>query len=375
MAQVKLEHQHVTVGQPLPFDLLDEHGRVLLMHGFLIRTSDQLDRLIERGVLFNQETEAMPQSQPAVASVFNRIGELACCFDALMSKTIPDYGAALNIAVSIQELCEQDGDAALANILLHKSGRYSLRHSFHSAVITEILLSHLARPAEIRRFAVAGALTMNVGMLDLQDILYRQDAPLTVEQKRAIVVHPQMALKALREAGIDHPVWLDVVEHHHEMIDGTGYAKRLHRDDLSIESQAVSLADRFCTLVLEREFRAGMLPSQAVKDLLGRQSATVEPTLAAAFVKEVGSFPPGTVVALVNGEVGVVVRRLLNAAQPMVRGLRSANGINYPEPPKRLTSKLNYEIKEALGADIVKNHDLTSLWGLIQPDEMPQRAI
>lgn len=370
MVQVQLEYRHVAVGQPLPFDLTDEQGRILLKHGYPIQSTGQLDRLIERGVFFDKKVEEIPPEQQQAAgkiSVFHRIGELARAFDGLIGKEVPDYAGVLEIAASIQELCELDADAMLANILLQKEGRYALRHSFHTAVMTEMLLSHLARPAEIRCYAVAGALTMNICMLDLQDIFYRQDAPLTVEQKLAMVAHPKMAISALKEVGIDHPVWLDVVEHHHEMIDGSGYAKRLFKDDLSIESQAASMADRFCSMVLERAFRPGMLPSLAAKDLLNRQSPTIEPALAAAFVKEVGSYPPGTVVALVNGEVGVVVRRLLNPAQPLVRGLRSANGISYPEPPKRLTSRLNYAIKEDLSTDMLNNHDLTSLW---EPDEM-----
>jgi hypothetical protein len=76
------------------------------------------------------------------------------------------------------------------------------------------------------------------------------------------------------------------------------------------------------------------------------------------------------VVALVNSEVGVVVRRLLNPAQPVVRGLRSSSGIRYAELPKRLTSKANYAIKEALSAETAKDFDLSALWDPVPPDEM-----
>lgn len=372
VAIVRLEYRHVLLGQPLDFDVIDEQERILLIKGYVIRSEEQLDRLIMRGVFFKKiidETVQLPQEDNNI-SVFLQIGELANRFDTLIDKAAMDCGEVLDIAGRIQELCESDSDAALANIQLQKAGRYSLRHSFHAAVLTEILLARLECPAAVRRHAVAGALTMNIGMLELQDVFYHQDAPLTSEQKRCVIVHPQMATKALREQGIDHPVWLDVVEHHHEMIDGSGYSKRLLKCDLSIESQTVSLADRYCAMVSKREYRAGLLPSMAAKDLLVRQSATIEPALAAAFLKEVGLYPPGTVVALVNSEVGVVVRRLLNPAQPVVRGLRSASGIRYAELPKRLTSKANYAIKEALSAEMAKDFDLSALWDPVPPDEM-----
>lgn len=369
---VRLEHMHVTVGEPLPFDLFDEHRRLLLKFGYVIESQDQLDRLIKRGVFFDREIEEPPQQQPAAekVSVYLRAGELACAFETLFDQEHPDYGKALDIAERIQQLCELDSDAAIASILLHKTSRYSLLHSFHTAVMSEMLLRRMERPVEVRRYAVAGALTMNICMLELQDALYRQNAPLTLEQKRTVVAHPKAGGDALRAHGIDHPVWLDVVEHHHEMIDGSGYAKRLLGDDLSIESQGVSLADRYCAMVSEREYRAGLLPPLAAKDLLKRQAATIAPALAAAFIKEVGLYPPGTVVSLANGEVAIVVKRLLNPEQPMVRSLRSPRGIRYDDPPKRVANDHVYAIKEALGTDMAKDFDLSMLWPPAQRDEM-----
>jgi HD-GYP domain-containing protein (c-di-GMP phosphodiesterase class II) len=371
MAKVRLGYGNVTVGQPLPFDLTDGHGRALLKHGYIIRTEDQLDRLIERGVFFERvDNEEKPQAQAVEkTSVFLCVCELADAFAGLLDKEKPDYGGVPDIAEKIQTLCEQDSDAALACILLRKKGRYALRHSFHAAVLTEILLKRLGHPAEDRRYAVAGALTMNMCMLELQDALYRQNTPLTLEQKRSIVSHPLTATAALREQGIAHPVWLKVVELHHEMIDGSGYAQKLLKNDLCIESQTVSLADRFCAMVSEREYRRGLPPGAAVKDLLGRQAATITPELADAFRKEVGCYPPGSVVTLVNSEMGVVVKRLLNPTQPLVRSLRAASGVRYPDPPKRATSKSAFAIKEELDADAAKDFDLVLLWRQMAQDE------
>lgn len=371
MAKIRLGYGHVMVGQPLPYELVDEEGRVLLKQGYVIHSESQLDRLIEREVFFERSDETSPQQQQTAerVSVYARVGELAGIYECLIGRERPDYGGVLDIAGRIQELCELDSDAALANIQLHKAIRYSLRHSFHSAVLTEILLRSLDHPREVRLQAVAGALTMNVCMLELQDTFYRQNLPLTLDQKRSIVAHPQQAIKVLREQGIEQPVWLDVVEHHHEMADGSGYAKRLLKEALSIESQVVSLADRFCAMISEREYRAGLLPGAATKDLVGRQAATIDPVLADAFLKEVGCYPPGTVVLLANSEVGVVVKRLLNPSQPLVRSLRSANGVRYDEPPKRLTSKLAYTIKEELSADIAKGFDMAALWLPVDAEE------
>jgi HD-GYP domain-containing protein (c-di-GMP phosphodiesterase class II) len=370
MAKVRLGYQHVKLGQPLPFNLVDAHGLVWLKHGYLLQSQNQLDRLIERGVFFDEVIDEQAPRQQAMnsVSVYSLASGLAAEFESLFDKGTVDYRGAFGIAERIHELCELDSDASLANIQLHRIGRYSLRHSFHAAVMSEMLLKRLDRPLDDRLYAVVGALTMNICMLDLQDTLYRQNNPLTLDQKRALVTHPQMAIKTLRDQGIDHHIWLDVVEHHHEMIDGTGYSKRLKEGDLSIESQAVSLADRYCALVSEREYRSGMLPDTAAKDLLVRQSSTISHTLAGVFRLEIGDHPPGTLVSLANGEVAAVVKRLLNPAQPLVRSLRSPSGIRYENPPKRNTSNPVYAIKEALPVDTIKDFDWATLWFPVQPD-------
>ena len=372
MAKVRLEHGHVVLDQPLPFDLVDAQGRVWLKYGYLIKSQGQLDRLIEREIFFEEiidEDQRKQMQAKESVSVFLRVSELADDFGRLFASDVVNHKEALNIAELIQELCELDGDAALANIQLNKSGRYALRHSFHAAVLAEMLLRSLGHPREVRCHAVAGALTMNIGMLALQDALYEQNTPLTLDQKRALVTHPLLAVKTLREQGIDHPAWINVVEHHHEMIDGSGYPKRLSGSELCIESQAVSMADRYCAMVSERKYRPGILPNMVAQNLLTRQAATVDPRIASAFLKEVGSYPPGTLVALANGEVGVVVRRLLNLDQPMVRSLRSPRGIRYDTPPKRVASGSVFAIKEALAAEVIKDFDWATLWQQVQAEE------
>lgn len=374
MTWVRLGYGHLVPGQALPFDLFDEQGRTLLSHGYVLQSEEQLERLIERGGFFHANLdETVASTAPLVRlSIQQQMAELAQAFYSLFETAaetdILDCGAIEAIAQRIQECCLRDADPALACIQLQQMGCYSLRHSFNTAVLTEILLARLDCPEARRRQAIAGALTMNVAMRRLQDTLYHQETPLTPEQKREIVTHPSATVRMLQASGVEPSVWLDVVEHHHEMIDGSGYVKRLSGTSLSIESQVVSLADRYCATISERAYRPGTLPSLAAKDLLSRQAATIDPTLASVFLKEVGIYPPGTVVSLANGELAVVVRRTLNPAQPVVRSLRAPSGVRYPVPPKRLTSKPVYGIQEVLPHDHIRGFDLTTLWPALELD-------
>lgn len=151
-------------------------------------------------------------------------------------------------------------------------------------------------------------------------------------------------------------------------MDGSGYPKRLNMDDLTMHSQAVSLADRYCAMVTERAYRPGVLPDIAARTLLVPESAKTGPELTETFIKVVGHVPPGSVVKLVNGDAALVVRRLLKPAQPLVRSLRSANGVRYSNPPKRATSHPSHAIKEVLDTSIAQDHDVDGFWQVTLPD-------
>ena len=69
---------------------------------------------------------------------------------------------------------------------------------------------------------LAAALTCNIAMIELQDMLQTQQAPLTEEQTTQIRQHPEKAASMLRQAGVQDAVWLDTVLHHHERWDGGG---------------------------------------------------------------------------------------------------------------------------------------------------------
>jgi len=372
MTRIRLGYGHVVPGQALPFDILNTRGKILLSHGYVLQDQEQIDRLVEREVYFELiDEEAVVSHYVERVSLYQRVIDISRDYEALLDTqgNPPDFHAIPGIAKRLQEVCELDSDPALACILLYKPSRYSLRHGFNAAILTEILLKQMGRSLDERCYAMAGALTMDIAMLALQDTLYEQSDPLTPEQKRDLVLHPSTAAAMLRQQEVQQPIWLDVVEHHHEMIDGSGYAKRLDASRLSLEAQVVSLAERYCAAVSERGFRPARSPGAAARQLLTHQGNTIDTALAALFLREVCIYPPGCVVSLLNGEVAVVVKRTLHPATPVVRSIRAPSGVRHQRPPKRLTSKPAYGIQEVLGFDYVRGLDLASLWPRERLDE------
>ena len=106
---------------------------------------------------------------------------------------------------------------------------------------------------------------MNMSILQLQDVLQAQQAPLTGEQKEVIQRHPETSAALLRERGVSDEIWLNAVLCHHEAIDGSGYPQGSKGDAIPMPAQLVSLADVYCARISNREYRRGRNASRICK--------------------------------------------------------------------------------------------------------------
>jgi len=205
---------------------------------------------------------------------------------------------------------------------------------------------------------------MNLSILDLQDTLYRQQEPITSEQREALKLHPGASVKALRNLGISDPLCLQAVEQHHEARDGSGYPVGLKDPAICLEAQVVSLADRYCGLLSQRAYRIALAPRRAIKELHERNVNAIDPALIGALIGAVGLFPPGAYVRLANGETAIVVRRLIDPKHPVVYALHQDTTAPYETPKKRLTgSHRDFEIVADVKPEAVRvKIDPEQLW-------------
>jgi hypothetical protein len=74
---------------------------------------------------------------------------------------------------------------------------------------------------------------------------------------------------------------------HHEKMDGTGYPKRLTRDEMSLPARMMAIADIFEALTaVDRPYKKGKTLSEALNIMLGMcQGAHIDPPLFALFIR------------------------------------------------------------------------------------------
>ncbi|MFO0146689.1 MAG: HD-GYP domain-containing protein [Betaproteobacteria bacterium] len=304
----------------------------------------------QRGVLPGAAApeQAAPRQKVSVFSEIERAGHALA---SLCAAPPPDFAAQLRLqAQAVERASALDADAALAHVLLGKSLPYPIRQMVNCAVIAAVMK---ARPGQAEDAALtsllAAALTMNVSMLDVQAALYA-NKEMTDAQRAAVRAHPQASAALLRERGVTDATWLQLVEQHHELLDGSGYPAALQGDAIVRDAQVLALADRYCSMVTERAYRPAITSSVALKEIHARNNGTIEPALIGQLVALMGVYPPGTLVALNNAEYGVVTRRLRDVKHPVVHTLCMTNLAPFETPRKRLTaSQPQFEIERVLG--------------------------
>ena len=322
----------VVLGQPLPFSVRDNNRMLLLAKGQIIHDDEQLSDLFQRGAMVEADeliaaVQPVRREDPAL-----RLARLPADWErttqdvrrALSSET-SELAASLRSATTLLlSLIDSAPDVALAQIVRQPesgSGHYGVSHSVHAATACYSAARSLGWDPTSQRLAFQAAMTMNIGMLDLQGRLATQVSPLTAKQREQIQSHPTRSAEMLSDAGIRDADWLEAVAQHHELPDGSGYPKGI--SEICELAEMLRFADVYTARLSARASRPAMSAQQAGREL--HQMADASP-LANALIKAFGVFPPGSLVKLASGELGLVVRNGSKAHHPLVAALTNAAG-------------------------------------------------
>ncbi|MDR2112330.1 MAG: HD-GYP domain-containing protein, partial [Candidatus Accumulibacter sp.] len=129
----------------------------------------------------------------------------------------------------------------------------------------------------------------------------------TDEEFRIMKSHPEEGVKLLQNShGVDEIVF-DVVLHHHEKTDGTGYPVRLKNDEISLYARIGAVCDVYDAITSNRPYKAGWDPAESLRKMAEWASGHFDPGVFQAFVKSLGIYPIGSLVRLSSGRIGVVM--------------------------------------------------------------------
>ena len=165
-----------------------------------------------------------------------------------------------------------------------------------------------------------GALFHDVGYRALPMQVKFQSAGMKVEANPELHrLHPEMGGRLLASFLDAGPMLLDMITQHHERLDGSGFPQGIGGEDLSQLTRILMVADHYDELCNAPDPSTSLNPHTALSRLYrhvvtkGESSKFCEKVVQ-ALVQAIGVYPPGSLVALTNEFMGVVVS--INVHQP-----------------------------------------------------------
>jgi HD-GYP domain-containing protein (c-di-GMP phosphodiesterase class II) len=383
--------QYLRLNEALPFGVRDAQGKLLLSAGQVIASGAQLQQLHAQPLFAGEEESAewrrrLSAALDAAIRRNEQIGEIAqarpaedkAAAEEKKSLSVPEqwlqFAMQLDAALRAQEdpagqadwldrvrqvqaqaqpLGASKADASLY-WLIFNAGQHATKYSCQHALLVMLVCDRAAEvlgwPAGRRQDLALAALTMNVSMLRLQDLLATAERRPTEEERLQIQAHPQTGAEQLARVGASEDVCKVVAQHHRiELPEGAF----MDWPRVAQMAQLLRRVDVFTAKLSARKGRSPMSPMQAAREAcLGANGQPDE--IGAALLKALGIYPPGCFVQLDCGELGIVVSRGRRANLPIVASLVNASGIPLGEPALRDTVHRKFSVKAAVPPASVK---------------------
>ncbi|MBU0589873.1 MAG: phosphodiesterase [Gammaproteobacteria bacterium] len=390
MELIELNSEELSLGMALKYTLRDETGAVLLAKGNRIETDRQLASIKSRKKILVEFDETVAgtralmsgisaltragapikdiskfvSSQPAlsedklVGTLVERWGDMESKLRGLLGSvdTTPDFDKKIRtLTRHIDTLMMENSSSSIFLLfnraVTHFEG-YSVTHALLCATLAHTMSEVFVMTEDERQSLVCAALTMNVAMTRLQDVLAAQKDVPNVHQRKEIDDHPLNGMKILMGAGVKDKIWLEIVARHHEALKGP---------DLLADwppvlrlTKILQTLDRYTAALSPRKSREGRTARDSTRSVVVQPGANKQDEVGSALFRNLGMCPPGTYVKLNNGETAVVIRRGSKPMEPVVASVLNRNDEPIAEPRARDTAIPTHAIQSVLTATAIK---------------------
>ena len=185
-----------------------------------------------------------------------------------------------------------------------------ISHSANVAILAVLLGQRLGLSKPKLGELCLAAFLHDAGKLEVTPDALNKPGPLDPLEWEEMRRHPVTAARALvgsRRLTTSSMRAVVVAYEHHLNYDMSGYPASQIHDHVSLFGNIVAVADRYDALTTARRYRRfSITPYEAVTYLLHYSGTHFDPMLVKLFVEMIGLYPPGTLVLLDSGEVGVV---------------------------------------------------------------------
>jgi putative nucleotidyltransferase with HDIG domain len=198
-------------------------------------------------------------------------------------------------------------DACIWLARMKQQDQYTYQHSLAASIWAVALGRQLGLPRSDLRSLAIGGLLFDVGKLRVDPALLAADRKLEPQEWQLVREHVRYGVEMVADTGLMNADVIDMVTHHHERHDGSGYPKGLRGDAIPVFARIAAIVDCYDAITTHRSYARAISPSTAIRMLYDAKDMDFQAELVEEFIQAVGIYPAGTLVELSSGEVAVVV--------------------------------------------------------------------
>lgn len=159
---------------------------------------------------------------------------------------------------------------------------YTALHSMHVADYARAIGFRLGLEEQLQTLEQAGLLH-DIGKVGVPDHVLLKPTGLTAEEYETVKRHAADGASIVGTvpslAGV-----VDIIRHHHERWDGSGYPDKLAGEDIPFASRILAVADAFDAMTTDRPYRTAFDLALARKTLLEGCGSQFDPTVCGALI-------------------------------------------------------------------------------------------
>ncbi len=184
---------------------------------------------------------------------------------------------------------------------------YTAEHSLNVSILSATFARHLGHDeADIKKIALGGLLH-DVGKAKVPTEILNKEGRFTDEEYDIMKQHPLFGRNLLMSMSIQDHSSIDIAHCHHERIDGQGYPRKLKESQIPYFAKVVAIVDAYDAITSNRCYDKGRASMEALGIIFKCKGTQFDAELVTEFIQCIGIYPPGSIVELKNGEVGIVI--------------------------------------------------------------------
>jgi len=200
-----------------------------------------------------------------------------------------------------------DKDVALHLVNTKAGDENAYYHAINVTMLSLVLAKEAQLGAEEMRALGLGTLLHDIGREKIPSQILLNKAPWTKAELSFCQQHVTYGVDMAHRLPGMPAAALDVIAMHHELLDGSGYPGRLAGEQIGRLARIACIAnafDHYCNRINPAE---SMTPAEAIAFMFKKEPGKYDPVLLQLFVRCMGIYPPGSVVQLNNGQIGLIM--------------------------------------------------------------------